>query len=226
MDTTTYASKWTQPVHRIGRISLITMCITTTLPVWYLYFVYGVFPPVDWLVRVSALIAASFGLIWLIEPITFYPALGLAGCYQAFLTGNIGNNKLPSAVLAQDITGTEQGSRASEVVNVLAICGATMTTQIVICIGAVAGTVILGILPEPITSAIKAFTVPSIFGALLVSFALKFPKIIPVAVGVPLLLRFYATGVPGYWFVFITLIATVAATLVIYKKDIHSDTSA
>ncbi len=221
MDNATYVSQWTAPVHRIGRISLITLCITTTFPLFYLYFVYGVFPPVEWLVKVTTLITASFGLIWLIEPITFYPALGLAGCYQAFLTGNIGNNKLPSAVLAQDITGTEQGSRASEVVNVLAICGSTMTTQIVICIGAVAGTVILGVLPAPITNAVKAFTVPSIFGALIVSFALKFPKIIPVAVGVPLFLRFYVTSIPVYWFVFITLIATVTATLVIYKKDIY-----
>ncbi len=221
MDAATYEVRWVQPVHKIGRISLVTMCLTTTLPLWYLFFAYGVFPPVDWLVKVAVLITASFGLIWLIEPITFYPALGLAGCYQAFLTGNIGNNKLPSAVLAQDITGVEQGSRAADVVNVLAICGATMTTQIVICIGAVAGVMILDILPATITNAIKAYTVPSIFGALLVSFAMKFPKIIPVAVGVPLLLRYFAKGVPVYWFVLITLVATVAACLVLYKGEIR-----
>lgn len=221
MDNNAYASQWSSPVHRIGRFSLIALCITTTFPVFYLYFVHGIFPPVEWLVRDATIIAASFGLIWLIEPITFYPALGLAGCYQAFLTGNIGNNKLPSAVLAQDVTGTAQGSRASEVVNVLAICGSTLTTLIVICIGAVAGTVILAALPEAVTAAVKAFVVPSIFGALIVSFAIKFPKIIPVAVGVPLLLRFYATGIPVYWFVFITLIATIAATMIIYKKEIN-----
>ncbi len=218
-----YTQQWTNPVHRIGRFSLIAVCITTTFPVFYLYFAHGIFPPVEWLIKDAMLIAASFGLIWLIEPLTFYPALGLSGCYLAFLSGNIGNNKLPAAVLAQDITETEQGSRAAEIITSLAICGSIMTTLITICIGAVAGTVILGALPAAITAAIKAYTVPSIFGALIVSFALKFPKIIPVAVGVPLLLRFYATGIPVYWFVFFTIIATIAATLIIYKKDIYQE---
>ena len=69
--------------------------------------------------------------------------------------------------------------------------------------------------------AVKNFVVPSIFGALIVSFALKFPKIIPFAVGVPLALRLWVTFIPGYWFVLITLVATVAATLILYKKEIY-----
>lgn len=222
MDNSNYASNWTRPVHMIGRISLIALCITSSFPVFYLYFVHGIFPPVDWLVKDVTLLAAAFGLIWLIEPITFYPALGLAGCYMAFLTGNIGNNKLPSAVLAQDITGTEQGSRAAEVITVQAICGATFTTTVIVCLGAIAGAIVLGALPPAVTGAIKAYTVPSIFGALIVSFALKFPKIIPVAVGVPLLLRLY-THIPVYWFVLFTIAATIAATLILYRKDIYQD---
>lgn len=225
MDNSNYTNLWTKPVHKIGRITLIAVCITSLFPVFYLYFVHGIFPPIEWLVKDVTLIAASFGLIWLIEPISFYPALGLAGCYLAFLSGNIGNNKLPAAVLAQDITETEQGSKAAEIVTSLAICGSIMTTLIVICIGAVAGSIILGALPEAVTNAIKAFTVPSIFGALIVSFALKFPKIIPVAVGVPLLLRIYATSIPVYWFIFFTIIATIAATLIIYKKEIYRKTA-
>lgn len=220
MDNATYSSNWTRPVHRIGRISLITLSITSTFPVLYLYFVHGISAPADWLIKDVTLLAAAFGLIWLIEPITFYPALGLAGCYMAFLTGNIGNNKLPSAVLAQDVTNTEQGSRAAEVITVQAICGATLTTTIIVCLGAVAGAFILGALPAAVTGAIKAYMVPSIFGALIVSFALKFPKIIPVAVGVPLMLRLFTT-LPVYWFVLFTIIATIAATLILYKKDIY-----
>lgn len=221
MNNLDYERQWVNPVHRIGRITLIAVCITSTFPLFYLYFVHGIFPPVEWLIKDITLITASFGLIWLIEPLTFYPALGLSGCYLAFLSGNIGNNKLPSAVLAQDITETEQGSRQAEIITTMAICGSITTTLIVICIGAVAGTVILGSLPDPVVGAIKAYTVPSIFGALIVSFAIKFPKIIPVAVGVPLLLRIFATGVPVYWFVFFTIIATIGATLLIYRKAIY-----
>lgn len=221
MDDLTYQTKWVNPVHRLGRITLLAVCITSMFPVFYLYFVHGIFPPVEWLIKDVTLIVAAFGLIWLIEPLTFYPALGLSGCYLAFLSGNIGNNKLPSAVLAQEITETEQGSRQAEIITTMAICGSITTTTFVVCLGAVAGAVILSVLPDPVVAAIKAYTVPSIFGALIVSFAIKFPKIIPVAVGVPLLLRIYATSIPVYWFVFFTIIATIAVTLFIYKKDIY-----
>ncbi len=92
-----------------------------------------------------------------------------------------------------------------------------------VALGAVAGSAILGAFPPAVIDAVKNFVVPSIFGALIVSFAIKFPKIIPVAVGVPLLLRLYATMIPGYWFVLITLVATVAATLIMYKGRIFAN---
>jgi hypothetical protein len=219
MDKAAYSKNWISPVHRIGRISLITLCITSFLPVLYLYFGHGISAPVDWLVKDMTLLAAAFGLIWLIEPMVFYPALGLAGCYMAFMGGNIGNNKLPSAVLAQEVTNTEQGTKAAEVITVQAICGATFTTVAIVCVGAAAGALILGSLPAAFVGAIKAYMVPSIFGALIVTFAIKFPKIIPVAVGVPLLLRLFTT-IPSYWFVLITLVCTVVATLTLYKKEV------
>ena len=69
---------------------------------------------------------------------------------------------------------------------------------------------------------VKNYVVPSIFGALIISFAMKFPKIIPFAVLVPLACRLWTPFIPGYWYVLITIIATVAATLVIYKKEIYA----
>lgn len=223
MDQQTYETQWINEVHRIGRWTLSAVCITSLFPVAYLYFMYGIFPPMDWIIKDLVLITASFGLIWLIEPLTFYPALGLSGCYLAFISGNIGNNKLPAAVLAQEITGVEQGSKQAEIITTLAICGATTTTLLMVALGAVAGSAILGAFPPAVIDAVKNFVVPSIFGALIVSFAIKFPKIIPVAVGVPLLLRLYATMIPGYWFVLITLVATVAATLIMYKGRIFAN---
>ena len=101
----TYRQNWINPVHRIGRWTLSLVCITSLFPVAYLYFGYDVFPPLDWIWKDLLLITAGFGLIWIIEPLTFYPALGLSGCYLAFISGNIGNSKLPAAILAQELTG-------------------------------------------------------------------------------------------------------------------------
>lgn len=229
MDNTTYEKNWVKPVHLIGRITLLGVCISSFLPIAFLYFAYGIVPPIDWIITDIVLITASFGFIWLIEPITFFPVLGLIGSYEAFLTGNIGTSKLPAAAVAQDLTKVEAGSKEAEVVSSLAIIGSTVTTVAFVCLGAIAGTIILGALPEPALDAVKSYVTPAVFGALMVTFTIKFPKVIPVAIGVPLLLRIFAGGViPGYLYIVFTIVATIVAAVVIYKKRItgEADTSA
>lgn len=226
MDEKTYEQNWIKPVHRIGRITLLGVCVTSFLPVLYLYLVHGIVPPLDWLIKDIVLITASFGFIWLIEPIAFFPALGLIGCYQAFLTGNIGTSKLPSSAVAQDIAGVEPGSKEAEVISAMAIIGSIITTLGFVCLGALAGSIILGSLPASALSAIKSYVTPAVFGALMVSFAIKYPKVIPVAIGVPLLLRLFAAPyIPGYWFILFTIVSTISAAIVLYKKDIKKDAS-
>lgn len=51
---------------------------------------------------------------------------------------------------------------------------------------------------------------------------MKMPKIIPFAVLVPLACRLWTPFIPSYWYVLITIAATVAATLVLYKKQINA----
>ena len=223
MDNQDYENNWVKPVHRIGRITLLGVCLSSFLPVAYLYFAYGVVPPVDWIVKDILLITASFGFIWLIEPITFFPALGLIGSYEAFLTGNIGTSKLPSAAVAQDIARVEPGSKKAEVVASMAILGSIVCTVAFVCLGAVAGSALLGALPTDVVDAIKSYVTPAVFGALMVTFTIKFPKVIPVAIGVPLLLRLFAGSIiPSYLYIVFTIVATIAA-VIIYKKRISGE---
>ena len=84
MDNQDYENNWVKPVHRIGRITLLGVCLSSFLPVAYLYFAYGVVPPVDWIVKDILLITASFGFIWLIEPITFFRRSGSSAATRRF----------------------------------------------------------------------------------------------------------------------------------------------
>ena len=221
MDQLTYDKNWTKPVHLIGRLTLIGVCLSSFLPIAYLYLAHGILPPMDWIIKDVLLITASFGFIWLIEPIAFFPALGLIGSYQAFLSGNIGTSKLPSAAIAQDIAKVEPGSKEAEVISSFAIIGSIITTIAFVCVGAVAGTVILEVLPESALNAVKSYVVPAVFGALMVTFSIKFPRIIPVAIGVPLLLRLFASDIiPGYWFILFTIVATIGSALYMYRDTI------
>lgn len=77
----------------------------------YLSFVLGFHPGWATILSGFSAYAAVVAVVWVIEPISYYPVLGISGTYLAFLTGNIGNMCLPSASIAQSVVGAEPGTK-------------------------------------------------------------------------------------------------------------------
>ncbi len=61
------------------------------------------------------MVALSFGAFYVVEPISYYAALGLTGTYLSFLSGNIGNMRVPCATMALETTESEPGTLQAEV---------------------------------------------------------------------------------------------------------------
>ena len=110
---------WNEPVIKIGRATLLMSVVFSFFPVIYLYFTQGVFPPLDVAFKAWGMIATVFGAFYIVEPISYYSVLGLSGTYMAFLSGNIGNVRLPCAAMALEVTGTESGTQEAEVVSTI-----------------------------------------------------------------------------------------------------------
>lgn len=160
--------------HFWGRLTLLLVIIASiSLPV-YLSFVQGLHP--GWTPIFTGLIgyAAFIGVLWVIEPITYFPVLGIAGTYIAFLSGNIANLCLPSSSAAQKVVGAEPGTEKAEVAGVLGIALASLTNTVVILLTVLGGTYIITLIPESIQSSFQ-FVLPAIFGAVLGQFAFKTP---------------------------------------------------
>ena len=100
---------WTRPVVRIGMITMLSACILSFLPLVYLYIVYGVYPKLSTAITAWGLIAAVFGAMYFVEPISYYPILGLAGTYMPILSGNVSNLRLPCSAMAQEVLGLRKG---------------------------------------------------------------------------------------------------------------------
>ena len=49
-------------------------------------------------------------MIWFVEPISYFPIVGAAGTYMAFISGNISNLRIPCAMIAQKAAGVEPGT--------------------------------------------------------------------------------------------------------------------
>jgi len=107
---------WTRPVVRIGMITMLSACILSFLPLVYLYIVYGVYPKLSTAITAWGLIAAVFGAMYFVEPISYYPILGLAGTYMSILSGNVSNLRLPCSAMAQEVLGVKEGTRQAELI--------------------------------------------------------------------------------------------------------------
>jgi len=79
---------WKDPVIKVGMITLLMASALSFLPVLYLYFVHGIIPSVSLMLKSWGMIALLFGAFYIVEPVSYYVVLGLAGTYvYVFLVG-------------------------------------------------------------------------------------------------------------------------------------------
>lgn len=207
---------WRKKVTRIGTIMIPLIMLSMFLPVVYLKIRYGVFP--EWSVALSSwgTIAAAFGAYYIIEPLSYYPILGLSGTYMAFTSGSISDIRMPASAVAQEAVGVPYGSDEGAVVSTIGVAGSVFTTLVVVFITAVFGTSIIEIFPEKLLSAVKLYTVPAVFSAVYIQFCRFEPKlsfIIIITTGIFLLLAHI------YGLMMITaVIVPVLLSRILYKK--------
>ena len=114
-------------------------------------------------------VAAVYGAFYVVEPVTYFPILGPAGMYQAFLIGNISNKLLPSAIVAQSTIGAKLGTRKAAYAATAGITGAAVVhvTSLLLLVGLL-GTWIVSITPQAITEVARVYILPSILGGVMV----------------------------------------------------------
>lgn len=114
-------------------------------------------------------VAAVYLVLAIVEPITYFPILGQAGMYQAFMIGNIANKLLPAAIVAQSRVDAQPGTRRGDLISVMAICGAAIVhiVSLLVFVG-LFGTWLLTTVPDTVTEVAQIYILPTILGAVVV----------------------------------------------------------
>lgn len=204
-----------QKSHFWGRLTIgLVIVLTISLPL-YLSFVLGIHP--GWQPIITGLIAyaAAIGYAWFMEPISYYPTLGISGTYQAFLTGNIANMCLPSAAAAQNAVGAEPGTKKGEIVAALAIGATSLMNMAILIFIIVSGSYLVSIIPESIQGAF-IYIVPAIFGGIFAQFALKKPLYGGIALSVGLFVNLIP--IPTFFKGIICIILTIIICISLEKR--------
>ena len=167
-----YDNEYMPAMNRIGKITGFLGVILSFCPALVLALNFGLIP--DWaaLGRAFALAAVSFGILWFIEPISYFPILGPVGTYMAFLSGNISNMRVPCASMAQLSAGVEPGTEKGSVIATIGMATSIIINIAVLTLGVILGSTVLSMLPANIVSALN-YLLPALFGALFVQFAMK-----------------------------------------------------
>lgn len=202
---------------RIGSPTNIIAALTAFLPVIWLCTTYNCWPPVSTILTAWGMVAASFGAFYFVEPISYYAALGMTGTYLSFLSGNIGNMRVPCAALALDVTKSETGTLQAEIVSTMAICGSIVTNLIATTSAVIVGGAVLAVLPEFIVAGLTKYASSAIFGATFGNFAIKYPKIAVFALLIPVILKMF-TGLPAAAVIVCTVFGTLLIARVFYQK--------
>lgn len=137
------------------------------------------------LVTCVVAIAAVMGVIWVIEPISYFPILGPGAMYQAFLIGNISTKLLPAAVTAQESIKAKPGTPQAQIAATLAICSAALIHVIgLMLIVGFFGRWLLTVIPADVLGAVTTYAVPAVLGAFVMQNVIgnrKQPKLIITA---------------------------------------------
>lgn len=178
-----FLEQFNNGLHKLGRIMTISVILILVAVPFFMGVTCGVSPELGGFLKGFAKVALVYYPMSIVEFLIYTPMLGTAGSYLSFITGNVTNMKIPCAMNARDIAGTEVGTPENEIVSTLSIATSAMVTTLVI----VAGVILLVPL-QPVLqneALLPAFNnvVPALFGALGLKYFAKSPKIAVVPVG-------------------------------------------
>ena len=213
-----YMAQWKKTCVRIGAPTNILAAFTAFIPVLYLCIKFDCWPPLSLVLNAWALTVIAFGAFYIVEPISYYSSLGMSGTYLSFLSGNIGNMRMPCASLALDVTDSEVGSIQAEVVSTMAICGSIITNLIATTAAAFVGAAIVSVLPEAINVGLKSYASAAIFGATFGNYAVKNPKLAIFGIGIPIVCKLVGT-LPAWVTIILSVFGTVLISRLFYKAE-------
>lgn len=211
-----YEKSFTKPIIRYGSLTNLLAIPLCFIPAIYLWLVKGAFPGWNNILTGWMYVASMFAIYSVVEPICYFPILGLPGTYMSFLSGNIGNMRVPCAVIAQESLGVEPGTKKAELIATLGIAGSIFTNTIMVTIAAIGGAALMSVFPPVVLTAFK-YVSSAIFGAMFAMFASKNLKYGAFAL-VVVMAMLLSKAIPVYIMIPIAVFSTAIFGVFDYNK--------
>ena len=172
-----YLEEFNNGLHRLGRFLMITTMIILGSVPFVIGMLYDTSPDAAGFWAGFAKVAIVYIPVSLVEFLIYTPMLGAGGSYISFVTGNVTNMKIPVAMNAKEIAGTEVGTPENEIISTISTATSAIVTTLVIVVGVVLLVPLQPVLQSEILLPAFNNVVPALFGALGLKYFIKSPKL-------------------------------------------------
>lgn len=218
-------------VHKIGTITMLAALALSILPTIYFVFIKGIDVPLSAFLAVIAAIASFAIGMWLSEPAAFWPVMGSAGTYFAFLSGNASSMRLPVALTAASSVeeADDMENPKVHIAMIIALFASVVVNLAILLVIVLIGDALINILPASVLAAF-GFIMPCLIannvvmrskgkgGTIIPGFISILPYLIAGFVA-QVLCKYVFTALSGYGTLCAVLLSLVVA-FVIYKIDL------
>lgn len=213
-----YKTGFHKPCIKVGTAAFLCALVLSYLPAMVLSLKYGIMPTGGQIITIMTVIVSASLAWWIVEPISYFPVLGTAGSYMAFLVGGM-NVRIPCAIAAQTVTNAKAGTQKGEIMATLGIAGSVVTTLFFVTVGAVFGTALLRNLPENVGN-MFGYVPVAIYASLLAGLVIKKPGLAVWGIlGALLLIHFGVLVIPEYLLLISNVILCAAAGIWAYRTS-------
>ena len=177
-----FLEEFNNSLHFMGRFLLVSGIVILSMIPFLIGMLYGVSPDMAAFLKGYATVAVVYLPVSLVEFLVYAPMLGVGGSYISFITGNVTNMKIPVAMNAREIAGTEVGTPENEIISTLSTATSAIVTTLVIVVGVILLVPLQPILQNELLLPAFNNVVPALFGALGLKYFIKSPQIAVIPV--------------------------------------------
>lgn len=175
-----YLERYNEKTHLFGRLGLLIGIILLIGAPFAMGTVLDAMPDLTAFGKGLAQIAIIYIPSCIVEFLIYTPMLGAGGSYLAFITGNLINMKIPCALNARDIAGTEAGTAENEIISTLSIAVSSLVTTVVIALGVFLIIPLRPVLESEVLQPAFNNVVPALFGAMAFKYFRRGKKLVAI----------------------------------------------
>lgn len=216
------ARSFDDTMHRYGRIWTGAALVLLMLVPVAVGIYFKAAPPWGGLLGGILNVCLIYLPVGIVEVATYAPMLGTGATYLAFVTGNLSNLKIPCAMNAREIVGTEFGTKENEIVSTLSVAVSSLVTCVVLAVGVLLIAPLAPLLRAPVLQPAFDTILPALFGALGFTYFTKAPlvAVLPLAIMVALCLLVPAAGGQVGFLIPVSALIAMVWGRVLYKKGV------